>query len=271
MALKGSLQFAKHITENLVRKERFYTSHTVYDKDHLANQILYCALELVNKTCRNPTITDRIGRLMLDFPDVSKLNVQKEHFDKLKNDRLLKDYREALSIAKLLLLNFRPDLKHGREDLLAIMFDMNTLWEEYIFRVLQKENVTWSISRQNKKAFWKSDTRTKTIRPDIVLKNKHGDESFVIDTKWKVIDSNSPGDDDLKQMYVYNHYWHAQASILLYPKSGNQNDKIGTYEYGKRKCMLGFVNVLEDGQLSSKIGSDIMEKIAQLLPTVATL
>ena len=39
-ALKGKLEFAGHIQKNLVHKERFYTTHQVYEKDHLIHQIL---------------------------------------------------------------------------------------------------------------------------------------------------------------------------------------------------------------------------------------
>ena len=48
-ALKGRLNFAQNIQQNLVHKERFYTSHQIYDHDHLINQIIYNAL-LVLKT-----------------------------------------------------------------------------------------------------------------------------------------------------------------------------------------------------------------------------
>ena len=31
-ALKGKLEFAGHIQKNVIHKERFYTTHQVYDK-----------------------------------------------------------------------------------------------------------------------------------------------------------------------------------------------------------------------------------------------
>ena len=39
-ALKEKLEFAGHIQKNLVHKERFYTTHQAYDKDHLIHQAL---------------------------------------------------------------------------------------------------------------------------------------------------------------------------------------------------------------------------------------
>lgn len=264
-ALKGSISFSKQLNVNLIRKDRFYTRHTVYNRNHLANQILFEGLSLVDRISTNPKIKDRIGRLLLDFPEVNSLKVKPTHFDQIKNDRRLKHYDPAMKIAKLLLLNFRPDLKHGKEDLLAIMFDMNKLWEEYIFRVLKEMSSDWIPSRQNSSSFWKSESKTKTIRPDIVLKHKLSNKSYVIDTKWKVIDSDDPGDADLKQMYVYNHYWKAKSSMLLYPRNGTQEDKLGSYllpgEMGIHHCLLGFVDVIMNGGLSDKVAQDIFTKM----------
>ena len=39
-ALKGKLEFAGHLSKNIIHKERFYTSHQVYDKEHLIHQVL---------------------------------------------------------------------------------------------------------------------------------------------------------------------------------------------------------------------------------------
>lgn len=263
--LKGSLQFSRNLHHNLIRKDRFFTEHSVYNKNHLANQILFAGLNLIKRICSNPIIKDRIGRLVLDFPEVSVLKVTCRHFDLIKYDRLLSDYNEALGIARLLLLNFRPDLKHGKQDLLAIMFDMNKLWEEYVYRVIKEVNSDWKVTKQNSKLFWSSSSRKKTIRPDIFLKNKITGKSYVIDTKWKVIDVDDPADNDLKQMYVYNHHWKSNSSMLLYPRSGIQEDKSGIYdlpgEMGKHQCLLGFVDVVRNGGLSDKVAQDIFTKM----------
>lgn len=48
-ALKGKLEFAGHISKNLVHKERFYTTHQLYGKDHLVHQIISKALNIVEK------------------------------------------------------------------------------------------------------------------------------------------------------------------------------------------------------------------------------
>jgi len=173
-------------------------------------------------------------------------------------------YNEALKIAKMIILNYSPDIKNGQENMLALLFDMNKLWEEYVFRMLQRNKpADIEVSFKNNQRFWEG----KTIEPDIVVTKKVGDESedFVIDTKWKVIDYRSPSDDDLKQMYAYNQYWDAGKSMLLYPKIVDYPETFGTFHKGRaggNSCKLGFVNVLDaTGKLDLGIGKVILEKL----------
>ena len=262
-ALKGSLIFSHNISKNLVHKERFYTRHTVYDKNHRLHQILFEALKIVEHFSHSSYLADRIGRVEMDFPEVNRLNVESNHFKNIKRDRKVKPYSKALDIAKLLILNYRPDISTGRNDLLAIMFDMNVLWEEYVFRRMKKElHSEWNVKAQERTKFWES----KIVKPDLFIEHKVDQRlKYIIDTKWKVIDNNHPADDDLKQMYVYNHHWGTYQSILLYPRTHNQEDREGMYTLSMQNeqhgCMLGFVDVIDDYGLRSDLVKQIKDKL----------
>lgn len=263
-ALKGRIEFSKNIQQNVVHHERFYTTHQVYDYENVINQILLKGLNILSKIVSNSNLKDRIARIKLDFPDIKEIEITKVHFDQLKESRKTVAYSEALKIAKMIILNYSPDIKNGQENMLALLFDMNKLWEEYVFRMLQRNKPEGvSVEFQNSQKFWE----TKTIRPDIVVTKKSGDEkeTFVIDTKWKVIDYRNPSDDDLKQMYAYNIYWDSSKSMLLYPKIQDFPEKFGTFHKGRdtgNSCKLGFINVLDDtGKLDYGIGKIILEKL----------
>ncbi|MFN3272167.1 MAG: McrC family protein [Cloacibacterium caeni] len=260
-ALKGKLLFAQNIQQNLVHKERFYCEHQVYDKNHLLHQILYKGL-LVLKTLVNDSLKDKLNRLLFEFQDFENINIQKKHFDKIIIDRKNHDYQKAIDIAKIIILNYSPSLNYGNENLLTLLFDMNALWEEYIFRILQKYKPNeMEISFQNSDMFWEN----KRIRPDIVLKTK--DETFVIDTKWKIIDANNPSDDDLKQMFVYNLHWKAEKTLLLYPKTNQMDSDFGTFHYDNlgKKCKLGFVDITNELTIKNSqiVANEIFAKISR--------
>ncbi len=222
LALKGKLLTGKNIQKNLIHQERFFTRHQVYDKNNIYNQILFKALEVVSEINKSSLLKDRIEGLFLSFPEMSKIKVTSQTFERLTFDRKTESYRQAISIAAMLLLNYRPDISSGKNKVLAILFDMNDLWEEYIYRQLLKHKPDhWIISAQNPRAFWQSESVNypKIVKPDIVILDETTCKQMIIDTKWKIPDDNIPGDNDLKQMFVYNEYWSGKTAILLYPSS----------------------------------------------------
>lgn len=258
-ALKGKLLFAQNIQQNLVHKEHFYCEHQVYDKNHLLHQILYKGL-LVLKNFVNDTLKDKLNRLLFEFQEVEIVNIQKKHFDKIIIDRKNGYHLKAIEIAKIIILNYSPSLNYRNENLLTLLFDMNALWEEYIFRILQKhKNIELEVSFQNSDKFWEN----KRIRPDIVLKTK--DETFVIDTKWKIIEANNPSDDDLKQMFVYNLHWKAEKTLLLYPKLNQIDSDFGIFHYNNlgKKCKLGFVDITNELTIKNSeiVANEVFEKL----------
>ncbi|HNU62307.1 MAG: hypothetical protein M0R67_00860 [Candidatus Cloacimonas sp.] len=44
-----------------------------------------------------------------------------------------------MDIARLLLCNYHPDLKSDRNNVLTLMFDMNLLWESFIYHSIRKQ------------------------------------------------------------------------------------------------------------------------------------
>lgn len=260
-ALKGKLEFAGHIQKNLVHKERFYTTHQVYEKDHLIHQILGQALEIVAALSKGTYPYSKCKTVQLDFPEVEAIKANENTFTKIPKSRKTAPYETALSIARVIILNYAPNVSSGSEKMLALLFDMNKLWEEYVLirlkqAVVEKEG--YSVSGQNATPFWKDIT----VRPDILLVK--GSERFIIDTKWKNIDYSKPSTDDLRQMYVYNEYWSSRKSLLLYPS--NYSDFKGFVEFVKlsehdhHQCGLGKISVLNaDGALDADIGGKILD------------
>jgi 5-methylcytosine-specific restriction enzyme subunit McrC len=230
-ALKGNLLFGKHLQKNLVHKERFYVRQTVYDKEHLLHQILFQTILLLKQINHNEALKSKIGGLCLHFPEMKSIKVTEATFNKIVLNRKTESYKDALEIARLLLLNYHPDLKGGNDNVLALMFDMNYLWEAFIYKSLLKhapEGVT--VEKQIHRNFWQSSAKKNTgMHPDIILTYPQGSEiqKAVLDTKWKNIGSHNPSIDDLRQLYVYHRYYNAKRVALVYP--GKENIHKGNY------------------------------------------
>lgn len=262
-ALKGKLEFAGHIQKNLVHKERFYTTHQVYEKDHLIHQILGQALDIIAHLSKGTYMYSKCKTVQLDFPEVMEIRANESTFSKVPKSRKTAPYEIALSIARLIILNYAPNISSGSEKMLALLFDMNSLWEEYVLVRLKQtcQNNDFEVYGQNSKPFWNGII----IRPDIVLKQKD-EVVLVIDTKWKNIDQSKPSTNDLRQMYVYNDYWKSAKSLLLYPSN---NIDLGTFKKFEKieenkdhhQCALGKISIFtQENKLDENIGVTIISK-----------
>ncbi len=261
LALKGHINFGKNIQKNLVHKERFFCEHETYTKNHLIHQILFRGM-LILKNHDSFHLQDKINRLLFQFDQVTNIKVTSKNFQQIRLNRKTRPYQKALEIAKMLILNYSPNIKSGSENMLTILFDMNMLWEEYIYRILNNNKPEgYTVSFQNSAKFWEG----KYIRPDIVVRNNLG-QSFVIDTKWKNIDVYKPSDNDLKQMFVYNLHWNSSKSMLLYPKTDQTDTKFGNFHFqidGKsNQCKLAFVDIIYDRNIrpQGEVAAEIFEK-----------
>ena len=274
-ALKGRLDFGKNLSCNLIHKERFYVHFSEYDRDNIYNRLLLKTLNLIAKINLAPSITCEISRLLLDFPQLPDCIVSAHTFEKLVVDRKTESYEEALLISKMLLLNYRPDISGGTDHVISLLFDMNKLWEEFIFRRLKREEYAFGISvnRQQKAYFWKQEfsKESKTVRPDILV--NYGQKQIIVDTKWKILDGFTPLDDDLQQMFIYNLFWKCDKSFLLYPsnvtesRSGDYHDYNDNSKFLKQCGVMKFM-IIENDKLKSSIGSDIIRAILEIQETV---
>jgi 5-methylcytosine-specific restriction enzyme subunit McrC len=197
----------------------------------------------------------------LNFPEVKSIQANETTFSKLPNNRKTAPYETAIAIARLIILNYAPNIKRGSEQMLALLFDMNSLWEEYILIRLKQvaDAKGYKVYGQNSKGFWKNIS----IRPDIVLeREKEGKQNtFIIDTKWKNIDYSEPSTHDLRQMYVYNEYWESNKAMLLYPSNSINftEQEFTPFTNDKHACSLGKISIFKDNMLDSEIGNVMLK------------
>ncbi len=238
-SLKGSLLFQKQFSKNSIHQERFFCEYSKYDTNNLFNQILYKALVHVKRINSSPKLISKIEGLIINFPEMKNIEVSEAFFEKIVFDRKSSSYKTAINLAKFILLNLHPDLNNGQSDTLAIMFDMNRLWEVYVYKKLKeklKGNNELKVLPQNEIGFWKKSkvkSRTRVVKADIVVQ-RNDVNCAVFDTKWK-IDSGYvfPDEDNLKQMFVYNQLYFKNSkekrSALIYPSKEAKETEIGNY------------------------------------------
>jgi len=269
-SLKGKLQIHKNILKNIVHAERFYVSHQVYDRNNVYNSIIYQALCCIFSLNVTISLNKRCHSLLLDFPECSPILISDNLFKRLQYDRKTERYKKAINLARIILMNYHPDIKGGSNNILAIMFDMNLLWENYIYYVLKRAESSLTVKAQRRMPFWQYEDKWKVnLIPDIVVTNNK-EESIVLDTKWKYEKDVSMH--DLRQMYAYGKYFNTLKSYLVYPDKITDVDSIeikegafyhpGNNGIDKRNlCGLLYVDLLKNNKLNKEIGKQILTKL----------
>jgi 5-methylcytosine-specific restriction enzyme subunit McrC len=110
----------------------------------------------------------------------------------------------------------------------SLLFEMNTLFEEYIGRMLQRALAGRGlrVDLQGPRGYALTDHGTDkgrfSTRPDIVI-SRDGTRLLVIDTKWKRLkgeiddQKRGVGQADVYQMMAYAHVYACEQLMLLYP------------------------------------------------------
>ncbi len=267
-ALKGRIDFPRHIQQNLIHQERVFVEHQVYHTDHLLHALLKQALSIVKDIAQDPSISVQAKGTEWAFEHVTDRSMDAATLDRIILDRKTEPYARAVQLAIMIVQNYAPDIKGGHMPLIGLMFDMNVLFEQFVYRVLRKAQPAFSeqqlnVRGQARKKFW----HNKTIRPDLVLEyNKDGEHKRVIvDTKWKVPANAKPNDADLKQMFVYNLQFDAASSVLLYPEvegcaiSGNAYAVTERLPNWPHTCSMQYANFFTDkGAVRTAAGKELL-------------
>lgn len=117
-ALKRKLEFSGHIRHNAVHKERFYTTHQVYNSNHLLHQVLCKALTIVDQFTMGTRLSDLSNRVLLNFPKVDYKAITAAHLISITLNRKSSSYRDTLELARLIILNYSPDIFNVKEKML---------------------------------------------------------------------------------------------------------------------------------------------------------
>ena len=223
--LKGKLNINEQIKRNSIHKERFYVEYNEFLSDIKINRIIKTTLKFLYKKSNSSKNQQKIRELLFIFDEVLECEDYKNFFAKLVINRQVKHYEQTLLWCKIFLLgnSFTP---HKGDDLaLALLFDMNALFESYVGNFIKKSFPGTILQHSEKHLV--EDPKSFKLRPDIFLKDK-----FIADTKWKIISSsNDISQADLYQLYAYGKKHECDKLHLIYPKIDDIRQKTIKFRY----------------------------------------
>lgn len=237
-ALRGRLDPIRQFTANAASPQRIACQFDDLSEDIPLNQIMKAAILRMLRLSRSAENQRRLAELSLAFADVRQLPVRALPWSQVLINRTNRTWGELLNMAKLLLGERFQTTSRGSQRGFALLFEMNTLFEEFVGRTLRKAlaNTPYEVRLQGPRSYALTDLDTLSDRfatkPDISI--IQGDKTLMIaDTKWKrltgALDDPKRGvsQADVYQMMAYAHVYETQRLMLLYPHHETLADREG--------------------------------------------
>jgi len=229
--LRGRLLVSQHLQHNLTNQAQFFTAHDDYTPNRAENRLLKSALLLANRIARSAKQQHLAHELLVRIGDVPASMQLAQDWRAVRLDRNMSYYRPALAWAKILLSQSSPLTNAGQYDALSLWFDMNQLFERYVWVCLNRDLTSGHqlIAQSQEKTVLHRHSSEKIeqhgrLKPDL-LYQINGKTQQVLDTKWKMIDTANPmnalNPADLYQMQAYAaaHLPEGGQVCLIYPKT----------------------------------------------------
>ncbi|WP_373072200.1 McrC family protein [Sulfurimonas sp.] len=231
--LKGKLLIGQQIKYNTVHKERFFVDYQEFLSDRVENRLIKTTLDYLYKKSKSNRNQQRIREFLFVFDEISICRDVKIGFSKVKLNRQMKDYEQVLLWCKTFLIENSFSPYKGNDVAFALLFDMNLLFESYVYDYLRRYGNFNSITAQDKThhlAYLDGKEKKFQLKPDIVI----NDGGIIADTKWKLLSEDKThqgiSQADMYQLYAYGtKYDNCNYMYLIYPYDGIENGN--SYKY----------------------------------------
>ena len=241
--LRGRLEVAKQLRQPPSRQHMFQIEHDVFDADRPENRLLRLALDRVCRATRDSSnwrLSHELATYLAPIPlstDVAG------DFRRWRNDRLLAHYQPVRPWCALILNEETPMTVLGQWHGSSLLFPMEKVFERYFEACLRRTlpgdaDLKATASTEHLIARHLSSPMF-LLKPDFVL--RQGLRTWVLDTKWKLIDESQGGtkdkyglsQSDFYQLFAYGRrYLDGEGDMyLVYPKTSRFTAPLPVFEY----------------------------------------
>ncbi len=236
--IKGTIDVARHITQNTPFTGNVAYSQREYSYDNYLMELVRHTIEFIKKKPYGNNLLSKVKdevRLVVDSTP------EYEHYDKRKiiadNKQITirhayyHEYRSLQHLCLLILQHQKHQIGSGTRQIYGILFDGAWLWEEYI-NTLIDDLFYHPMNKGGKGAQRLFAGNIGLIYPDFI--SRSSGIRMIADAKYKPIDNI--GNRDYLQVLAYMFRFDAKQGFYFYPEVENTEDlqlwmnKGSTYE-----------------------------------------
>ena len=256
--MRGKWMISQQLSCHPHERHRFDLAYDEFELNTPLNQVFRYVIEQLLYLSRRAANQRLLLILRATLMDVKLLpSIDASMLDQIQFTRLNERFQTAFSLARLFLKRETLLLSPGCKALYAFVFDMNRLFEDFVWGFLythrkrifpekpedihlQKQAIGTSLHLIRDQANEKEHIR---LRPDILLHDSLGRTRLVLDTKYKRLgrDAFKPqvAESDLYQMVAYMTRFDCRQSLLLYPSEVTNGQLRKAYSVPETSKQIG--------------------------------
>lgn len=269
--LKGKLKFSENIRYNSSNQAKFYCEFDEFSENNLLNQLF-----LFVSTCLYNISNDSYNKKTLKFimnyySDIQLIRFDRFKAEKIKLSRNQELFRKPFTLAKMFVERTSVDLSKNKFEHITLIWDMNKLFEEFIFEIMKKSQNEWGwefVAQKGKRLLCGDANKKRNTFVDIYCKRNSDSYSIILDTKYKKLQSSDDfSNADVFQVSSYCLLHGAKHAILLYPRYDEEKPIIPDYHLNTedKNYKINFKTInLKYGNLKDELES-IKNEIKEFL------
>jgi 5-methylcytosine-specific restriction enzyme subunit McrC len=244
-ALRGKLLMAPHLRQNLYRADRFFTERDEFSTDRPENRLLHAALRRVLMLSVSQANQQLARELQFIFADVPASAQPRIDFQRVRLDRGMGYYADALAWARLILDEESPLTGTGGHRAPSLMFPMEAVFEAFVAKHLARQLPRPLVLKTQARSHYLVRHREQNwfrLKPDLLIREAERD-SLVLDTKWKLLDNRKANGTDkygLSQSDFYQLQAYGQSYldgkgdvVLIFPKTTSFREPLPVFSFPK--------------------------------------
>lgn len=256
--LRGQLNVVAQMRQSPGRQHHFQIRHDVFLPDRPENRLLRLALERVCKSTQEPgnwRLAHELRSLLLEVPASREV---REDFKQWRSDRLMAHYQPIRPWCELILGEQSPLSVSGDWRGISLLFPMERLFERHVEVLLRKQlpsGVQLLPQRSRHSLCTHQGGPMFRLKPDLLL--EHEGRTWVLDTKWKLIDARARernyglNQADFYQLYAYGQtYLQGQGEMaLIYPRTERFREPLKPFAFSEQLRLWVLPFDLQTGEL----------------------
>lgn len=198
--LKGQININDSVQQRTIKSMKMVCVYDEYSDNVLFNQIIKATLiDFLKYSNLAKELQYKIRNLLLNFNDISAINVQKKHFSMLRFHRNNTNYIVLMNVCRLFRYGLIADMNEGSNKFADFISEeqMQTVYEKFILNFYKMHldksiykvhapSIQWKLDDDESEweGLFEEEKNPGNRRTDIVVENKEKSIQFILDAKY---------------------------------------------------------------------------------------